>query len=97
MGHRAAPREVIWQEGPPAFAFLGERWGFAGPERTGDGLAYHRLGLHIRIEYLAWKNEAEFSTRLAGGAGPGGRERRASLGCLYVACGLGAAQDVPGT
>jgi hypothetical protein len=94
MGHRGGPAEVIWSSCGEAFDFLGERWGFAGPERTGQGVAFHRLGLHVLIELVAWKHEAEFVTTLSL-TDPDGRERRASLACLYLACGLGAAQDVP--
>ncbi len=46
MERRADRRDPIWQDGPALFAFLAAA-GFAGPERTQDGLAYHRPGLHI--------------------------------------------------
>jgi hypothetical protein len=95
MGRRVYPREAIWEEGPTAFAFLVDEWGFQGPERTDAGLAYHRPGLHISVEFWEWKNEAGFTTTVRGGADPHGRERSASLGCLYVACGLGPLQAVP--
>ncbi|MGH8823343.1 MAG: hypothetical protein ACRDVN_02560, partial [Jiangellaceae bacterium] len=60
MGRREAPKETIWREGPSAFAFLVDEWEFLGPERTEEGLAYHRSGLHISIGFWAWKNEAGF-------------------------------------
>jgi hypothetical protein len=94
MGHRAGPHEVIWLNAAEAFGFLGERWGFEGPERTSLGVAFHRLGLHIRIEFVAWKHEAEFLTTVSMTV-PDGQVRRASLDRLYLACGLGVAQDVP--
>jgi hypothetical protein len=40
------------------------------------------------------ENEEGFTTRIHR-VGPEGRERSASLGCLYVACGLGPPQAVP--
>lgn len=79
---------------PQVFAFLGERWGFEGPERTSQGVAYHRAGLHITIEFLAWNHEAEFLTRLSM-TDADGQELQASLGCLYLASGAGSAAAVP--
>ncbi len=40
----------------------GQGLGFLGPERIDDGLAYHRPGLHVRIEFWTWNHEAGFST-----------------------------------
>lgn len=94
MGHRPDPPAVIWLNAPEAFGFLCEKWGFEGPDRISGGVAYHRVGLHITIEFLYWKHEAEFVTRLSM-VDPTGRVMRASLGCLYLACGLGTAQAVP--
>lgn len=91
---RAGPVAVIHAEAPPALSFLTEAWGFAGPELTDDGVAHHRPGLHVHIAYWAWKNERGFMTTLTRTAGDG-TTQRAQLGALYVACGLGAAQDVP--
>jgi hypothetical protein len=91
---RRDPRETIWERGRSAFAFLVQEWGFEEPERTDNGLLYHRPGLHISVEYWAWKNEAGFTTTVHG-VDLDGRQRRALLGCLYVACGLGPLQAVP--
>ena len=50
--------------------------GFDEPERTDNGLIDHRPGLHISIEYWAWKNEAGFTTTVHG-FDPDGQQRRA--------------------
>ena len=44
MVRRADPIAVIWAEAPPALRFLTQNWQFIGPERTADGVAYHRPG-----------------------------------------------------
>jgi hypothetical protein len=95
MGRRADPRQTIWEQGPSAFAFLLEEWGFQGPERTDEGIAYHRPDLHVTVELWAWKNEAGFTTSVRGLDRRTGAQHWASLGCLYVACGLGPLQHVP--
>ena len=69
-------------------------WGFSGPELTEDGIAYHRVGLHVEMGYWGWKNERGFTTTLAQ-LGIDGTERRAELGVLYAACGLGPAGTAP--
>lgn len=79
MARRADPVTVIWAEAPAALSFLAEDWGFSGPELTADGVAYHRLGLHVAMRYWTWKNERGFTTTLAQ-AGTDGAERRAELG-----------------
>jgi hypothetical protein len=88
VGRRSDPGELIWERRRSAFAFLTHDWDFEQPERTDGGLVYHRPGLHISIKYWAWKNEQGFATTIRG-VDPEGWERSASLGCLYVACGLG--------
>ena len=60
-----------------ALSFLAEDWGFSGPELTADGVAYHRVGLHVEMGYWAWKNER------AGGLGPAGAAPEGA-GTLYV-------------
>ena len=97
MGRRADPSETSWEEGPNAFRNLAQDWGFTGPERTNAGIAYHRPELHVTIELWAWKNEAGFTTHVCGVDRVTGVEHSASLGCLYVACGLGPLQHVPET
>jgi hypothetical protein len=97
MGRRADPRQTIWEQGPNAFAFLLKEWGFEGPERTDEGIAYHRPDLHVTVERWAWKNEAGFTTEVRGMDRRTGAQHWASLGCLYVACGLGPLQHVPET
>src|SRR5260370_42523869 len=94
MGHRSAPPELIRLNAPEAFGFLAEQWGFEVPERTSRGVAYHRVGLHIMIEFVAWRHEAEFLTSLSM-TDVDSRELRASLGCLYLAPGAGNAAAVP--
>jgi hypothetical protein len=94
MAKRSNPVQVIWDEAPWALSFLIDECGFAGPELTADGVAYHRPGLHICMEYWSWKNEHGFTTTLAQ-VGSDGTEVRAALGMLYAACGLGPARDVP--
>lgn len=94
MARRADPVAVIWAEAPLALSFLAEDWGFAGPELTADGVAYHRVGLHVEMGYWGWKNERGFTTMLAR-VGSDGIERRAELGVLYAAYGLGPAGAAP--
>lgn len=94
MARHADPREVIRAEAPAVLSFLAEDWGFAGPELTDDGIAYHRHGLHIHMGFWSWKNERGLLTTLTQ-VGADGTEQRAGLGELYVACGVGTAHDVP--
>jgi hypothetical protein len=94
MARRADPVAVIWAEAPLALSFLAEDWGFSGPELTADGVAYHRVGLHVEMGYWAWRNERGFTTALAQ-VGRDGTERRAELGALYAAGGLGLAGAAP--
>jgi hypothetical protein len=74
-----------------------KNWDFVGPERTDSGIAFHRPDLHVAMEIWAWKNEAGIDTGLRWKNPDTGEEHRAGLDCLYVACGLGPAQHVPGT
>jgi hypothetical protein len=93
MGRRADRRDPIWQDGPALFAFLADA-GFLGPERTEDGLAYHRPGLHIEIRFVdGLEPEVATTVTLATSTGEQGW---AHLDCLYVACRCGPLQDVPG-
>lgn len=94
MVRRANPVEFIWAEAPPALSFLIEDWGFCGPERTDEGVAYHRPGLHLEIGAWSWKNERGFTTTLVL-VGRDGKQRRATLGVLYAAGGLGALSAAP--
>jgi hypothetical protein len=90
MERRADRRDPIWQDGPALFAFLAAA-GFAGPERTQDGLAYHRPGLHIETRTIGGL-EPEVATTVMST----GEYRWAQPDCLYVACRCGPLQDVPG-
>jgi len=62
-----------------------------------DSLAYHRPGLHVRIEFWTWNQETGFTTTVERTGDLSSRVQAASLGRLYVACGLGPASDVPET
>src|SRR5260221_5517050 len=86
MARRADPLAVIWAEAPMAMSFLAEDWGFSGPAVTADGVAYHRVGLHVEMGYWAWKNERGFTTTLAQ-VGIDGTERRGEPCVLYSGCG----------
>ena len=97
MGQRTGAREVLWAEGPSAFTFMVRDWGFLGPERIDDGLAYHRPGLHARIEFWTWNHETGFTTTVERVGDLSALVQAASLGRLYVACGLGPAYVVPET
>jgi hypothetical protein len=88
-------RKDPWEQARDAFSFLLHEWGFDGPERFEDGMAFHRPDLHVSIEVWSWKNESGFMTTLSTGADAEGVQRSASLACLYLACELGPAQDVP--
>jgi hypothetical protein len=94
MVRRADPVDFIWAEAPPALSFLTEDWRFCGPELTYEGVAYHRPRLHVEMGVWSWKNERGFTTTLAL-IGRDGRQRRASLGVLYAASGLGAPSAAP--
>ncbi len=85
---------VICVEAPGELSFLTEDFGFRGPERTEEGLAYHHPGLHVDMGTWTWKNERGFTTTLAR-VGRHGTEQRASLSELYAASGLGTASAVP--
>lgn len=78
---------LVQDEGPAIFAFLLTA-GFDGPERTANGIAYHRNGLRVEIGHHGG-HEPEVGTVVVRG------ERRDLLGDLYVAAGHGPAQDVP--
>jgi hypothetical protein len=94
MVRHANPVDFIWAEAPVALTFLSEDWGFCGPERTDEGVAYHRPGLHVEMGAWSWKNERGFTTTLTL-IGRDGKQKRASLGVLYAASGLGARSAAP--
>jgi hypothetical protein len=96
MGRRPGPVEIIWQQGREALAFLIDDWDFTGPEHTECGIAFHRPGLHVDMEIWAWKNEAGFDTSVLWVDPATGEQQAARLDRLYVECGLGPPQDVPG-
>jgi hypothetical protein len=95
MGKRRSPEDQIRDDAPAAFAFLLDERGFLGPERLEDGVAYHRPDLHVSVTFWAWKNETGFETTVWDETDSQGQRHRASLSCLYVACGLGPPQAVP--
>lgn len=74
---------LVQDEAPAIFAFLLTA-GFEGPERTSDGIAYHRIGLHVEIGHHGG-HEPEVGTVVVRG------ERQQVLGELYDR----PAQDVP--
>lgn len=90
---------MLWTEGPAAFAFLVEKYGFTGPltiEPEGyhqhGGLRYERGKLSIEIDVWSWHGgERGVSTTVWV------RELSASvsLGDLYADLGLGSERDVP--
>jgi hypothetical protein len=94
MVRHANPVDFIGAEAPLALSFLIEDWGFCGPERTDEGVAYHRPGLHVEMGAWSWKNERGFTTTLAL-IGRDGKQRRSSLGVLHAASGLGAPSAAP--
>ena len=75
MAKRSNPVHMIWDEAPRALSFLIDKGGFAGPELTADGVAYHRPALHVCMEYWSWKNEHGFT--YDAGAGQQRRDRGA--------------------
>lgn len=95
MGKRN-PIQVLRDEGPVAFAFLVEFYGFLGPELLGDGFRYHRPDLRVDVCSWEWKGERGFTTAVVV---PDGSDfpLSADLGCLYVACELGPLQSVGGS
>ena len=80
MAKVSDPVAVIKSEAPRALGFLTDR-GFRGPELTVGGVGYHRLGLHVYMEYWSWKNEDGFATTLAL-VSTDGKQRRAQLAML---------------
>ena len=95
MGKRPGPVEIIWRTGEVEFAFLVQQWGFDGPEHAEDGIAYHHPDMHIELAIWAWKNEAGLTTGIRRRNRATGAMEEAGLECLYLAAGLGPAQDVP--
>ena len=87
MDGRRGVVEVIQRDGPALFAFLLDA-GFLGPELVSDGIAYHRMGLHVEIGHHGG-HEPELGTVVTRA------DRSALLTDLYVAAGCGPAQDVP--
>jgi hypothetical protein len=96
MGHGADSGGALLWEHRDLFTFLVEGGGFTGPQQIDAGLAYHRPGLHIEIEFLDGREPA-VTTTLWTPTPQGRRSARAALGCLYVAYGCGPLQDVPET
>ena len=94
MGRRADPGDLIRQEGPALFSFLAPA-GFLSPERTENGLAYHRPGLHIEIRYSDGV-EPEMVTTIVVTTSTGEQTTGTSQRS-YVASRCGPLQDVPGT
>jgi hypothetical protein len=96
MGRRPGPLEIMWHHGTEAFGFLLDEWDFLGPERTEAGIAFHRPDLHVDIEIWAYKNETGIDTGVRRVDPRTGEQQAAALDCLYVECGLGPPQHVPG-
>jgi hypothetical protein len=98
MGKRS-PAHVLWTEGPAAFSFLVDEYGFTGPvvvEPHGyhdhGGLRYERADLCVSTRVWSWyQGERGVSTRVELREPP----CRADLGELYEALGLGLKRDVP--
>lgn len=42
-------KTCVANETDGALSFLAEDRGFSGPELTADGVAYHRVGLHVEM------------------------------------------------
>jgi hypothetical protein len=95
VGGRPLSVGIIWRQGTEAFAFLIEQWDFLGPERSDDGLAFHRPDLHVAFEIWAWNNEAGIDTTVRRVDPATGEQQSAGLACLYAQAGLGPAQHVP--
>lgn len=98
MSRHADQADAFRVEADAAFGFLVEEASFIGPEviasgLIASGLRFHRLGLHVEVVFMDG-HEPEVATGIVWIA-PGGQRSRAWLGCLYVAGGCGAAQDVP--
>ncbi len=94
MVGRLGPVETIRAQAPAVFAFLVQEWGFAEPVPTEGGLAWHGPGLIVEVTTWTRNHEQGFDTRLTDTRS--GRRAMAGLDRLYLACGLGPAQDVPG-
>ena len=92
----AKPVDVIQAEAPQALSFLAEDWGFTGPELTVEGVVCRSSGMNLYMGFWSRNHERGFTTTLAL-VGGDGTERRALLGVLYTASGLGSASDVPET
>ena len=96
VGKRPGPLDIMWQHGADVFAFLCDEFDFDGPERTEDGIAFHRPDLHVEVVIWAWKREAGMDTGLRWIDPATGEQHTAGLEALYVECGLGPPQHVPG-
>ncbi|MET9626318.1 hypothetical protein ABZX92_02545 [Lentzea sp. NPDC006480] len=98
MGKRS-PAHVLWTEGPAAFSFLVEKYGFSGPHvvephghQDHGGLRYEKPNLLISIGVWSWhQGERGITTKV--------RMYRpdvdAHLGAVYAMLGLGPERDVP--
>lgn len=93
MGGRRSPADVLKDEGPQAFSFLVEEYGFTGPALGEWGIGYQLGGLEIDV--TAWRvlGDTSFWTMLYENFDDFTASCR--LDRLYVTCGLGPEQDVP--
>jgi len=88
---------VVHTEGAEHFAFLVSDEGFEGPALTEGGLRYRRADLAVVVSFGHLNfHDLEVSTRFEVPGEQGSAPTWISLEDLYIACGLGTPQDVPG-
>lgn len=87
---RSDMHEIAWNEAPAEMEFLVRDGGFAEPIRTKAGIIYHRAGLSIEMWCVSGR-EPELVVTFLHPSQP----RGVHLGCIFLACGCGVAQDLP--
>jgi hypothetical protein len=97
MGRKKSSVEVVRTEGAEHFGFLVRDEGFVGPEPTADGIRYHRGEVGVDVSFFHDHfRDLQVSTCFEVPGEDGSRRQWIKLEDLYIACGLGPSQDVPG-
>ncbi|MFE7842464.1 hypothetical protein ACFU53_42320 [Streptomyces sp. NPDC057474] len=96
MGRRETGEEVVRRVGRDALSFLTEA-GFATPSDIEGGLEYTGRGLKIAVYHYWWVHEIAVRAFVEMAEKPLSPCRRAEVDSLYVECGLGAPNHLPGT
>ncbi|MEW1780109.1 hypothetical protein [Streptomyces sp. NPDC086777] len=96
MGKQETGEEVVRRVGRDALSFL-TLAGFAMPSDIAGGLEYVGRGLKIAVYHYVWKNEVAVSAFVEMTGVPLPVRHRAQVLELYVECGLGPPNRLPGS